>query len=105
MVSLRKKHMLLNPQVLKIQRILTKSSDSIRPSMADTSSSYLYFFIVPCQYSTTFIYFWQLFILFFGTNILIQCQFLFVAYFLFRRISISNESKWNKNGQRFFLEY
>ena len=29
--------------------------------------------IVPCQYYSTFIYFWQLFILFFGTNILIQC--------------------------------
>ena len=36
MVSLRKKYMLLNPQVLKIQSILTKSSDSIRPSMASS---------------------------------------------------------------------
>ena len=36
MVSLRKKYMLLNPQVLKIQRILTKSSDSTRPSMASS---------------------------------------------------------------------
>ena len=29
--------------------------------------------IVPCQYYSTFINFWQLFTLFFGTNILIQC--------------------------------
>ena len=36
MVSLRKKYMLLNPQVLKIPSILTKSSDSIRPSMASS---------------------------------------------------------------------
>ena len=36
MVSLRKKYMLLNPEVLKIQSILTKSSDSIRPSMASS---------------------------------------------------------------------
>src|SRR3990170_8920865 len=36
MVSLRKKYMLLNPQVLKIQSTLTKSSDSIRPSMASS---------------------------------------------------------------------
>ena len=36
MVSLRKKYTLLNPQVLKIQSILTKSSESIRPSMASS---------------------------------------------------------------------
>ena len=31
------------------------------------------FLIVSCQYYTTFIYFWQHFILFFGTNILTKC--------------------------------
>ena len=36
MVSLRKKYTLLNPQVLKIQRILTKSSDLTRPCMASS---------------------------------------------------------------------
>ena len=34
--KLEKKYMLLNPQVLKIQSILTKSSNSIRPSMASS---------------------------------------------------------------------
>ena len=34
--SLRKKYMLLNPQVLKILSILTKSPDSTRPSMASS---------------------------------------------------------------------
>src|SRR4051812_34817251 len=36
MVRLRKKYMLLNPQVLKIQSILTKSSDLTRLSMASS---------------------------------------------------------------------
>ena len=51
----------------------TRGRAGIKLADADTSPLYLYFLIVPCQYSTTFIYFWQLFILFFGTNILIQC--------------------------------
>ena len=34
--KLEEEYMLLNPQVLKIQSILTKSSDSIRPSMASS---------------------------------------------------------------------
>ena len=34
--KLEEKYMLLNPQVLKIPRILTKSSDSIRLSVASS---------------------------------------------------------------------
>ena len=45
---------------------LLEDEQEIKLEDADTSPSYLEFLIFPCQYYATFLYFWQLFILFLG---------------------------------------
>ena len=70
------------------------------------SPSYLYFFIIPCQYYSTFIYFWQLFILFFGTNILIQCPVpvpVCCMFFVSEKPNIKRSPNGIKTNGDFFL--
>ena len=55
--------------------------------------------IVLCQYYSTFIYFWQLFTLYFGTNILIQCPVPSASSCLLHVYVLQNiHIKWNPNG-------
>ena len=46
-------------QKLSFYHLPTRGRAGIKLGDADTSPSYLYFFIVPCQYYTTFTYFWN----------------------------------------------
>ena len=80
-------------QKLSFYHLPTRGRAGIKLEDADTSPSYLYFLIVSCQYYTSFTYFWQLFILFIWTNLLIQCPVPVpvCCMFLFHKKSISNE--------------
>ena len=67
------------------------------------SPSCLWFLIVSCQYYTNFTYFWQHFIWFIWTNLLIQCLVLvpiFCMVFVSQKIHI----KWSPNAIKFHGE-
>ena len=92
-------------QKLSFYHLPTRGRAGIKLGDADTSPSYLQFFIVPCQYSTTFIYFWQLFILFFGTNILIQCPVpvpVCCMFFVSQKIHIKRSPNGIKTDGEYF---